>query len=122
MHKLEPTIIFVRIDNQFIGYGGHEWWTVLPHTVKTNLNIPKFKIVHWRDALDAFDHARGNGRKEQFCRIESSGATVHIGIENDFGILTADRTAVCIDAFCDNVIFEHCDLSGDCKCGSTVFL
>ena len=68
---------------------------------------PKFEMVHRCDTLEAFDHARGNGREEQFCRIKSIRAATHIGIEYDLGVLAAGRAAMGIDAFCGNIVFEH---------------
>ena len=44
MHQVEPEIIFVSIDNQFIGHRRHEWWAVLAYTVKANLHAAVFEM------------------------------------------------------------------------------
>ena len=58
------------VDNQFVGDRRYEGRGVLPHAVQTNFDAAIFEMVHRRDALDAFDHAGGDGGEQQFGRIE----------------------------------------------------
>src|SRR5690606_23885883 len=69
MHQVQPAVVFVRIDDQFVRDGGNERRTVLPHAMKANFDAAVFEMIHGRNALNALDHAGRNGGKQQFCRI-----------------------------------------------------
>ena len=66
--------------------------------MKADFDAAELKMKHRRNALDALDHAGGNGGEEQFRRIESIRAAVDVGVENDLSVLAPGRATSGIDA------------------------
>ena len=65
-------------------------------------------MKHRSNALDALDHARRDGRKKQFGRIESVWPAVDIGIKLHLCcVFAAGQASVRVHAFRHDVIFEH---------------
>jgi 3-isopropylmalate dehydrogenase len=51
--------------------------------MKPYFDITVLEVKHWRDSLNALDHASSDRRQKQFRRIESIGPALHVGIEDD---------------------------------------
>jgi hypothetical protein len=107
MKEFQAPVILVGIHDELIGDPRHEGWVVLAYSVKTDFNAAEGKVNHRCDPLDALDHASGNCRKEQFCRIESVRPAGYVGVEDNLSILATDDTPVSVLAFGDDVVFEH---------------
>ena len=79
--------------------------TLLTNAMKMDFDAAELEMNHRRDPLDAFDHARGNCRKKQFCGVE--GTAVDVRVENRLRILATGHAGVGIQPLRNNIVFEH---------------
>jgi hypothetical protein len=79
----------------------------LARTKQADLDATEAEMDHWRDTLDAFDHACGDCCKKQFGRIECIGSPRHVGIEDDLCVFAAGRAGVGVDPPGHDFVFQH---------------
>lgn len=86
MQELQPPVVLVGLDNDFIVHGHHHGRGVLSDAVELHFHALELELDHGRNALDTFDHAGCNRSKKEFNWIKGIRPALDIGIEREVSL------------------------------------